>query len=457
MCTRFAHRHRRRAMVLVLIVVLLPVLVGMAALTVDVGYMQAVVAEAQNAADAAAFAAASAFTGPSGLFATEGQSELVTSRALEYVARNIALKPTSSVRTIVELGRWDEESASFVALAGDDARRADAVRVAVTRFDMPYFFAAIFGKHRFDVTREAVASVGRSGGCRLWSLTHTHIKNDSFTDSYDASAGPYDPLSAGSQGHVCACNKIDLKDNAVINGDALYANEGRRSGFVGDPANVTGKIELIPDCFTPLLEFDLGLLGIDNDAIGLTDGGDDPFQNLKDEVEVLFIDLLGNNDNAGIPVTFRNRGELGGKKLELHVHNDELTFPPGTYYFKKLKLHKNTTLFLTGPTTIFIESELDLHDSSIVNPSKDPRDLVIVHAGLGKKKIHFKNTGDLYAYILAPGAKKVKFEKGGDLFGALIGKHVEFKGGRGGSRSSSFHADESFSFSRLSGGVALVK
>ena len=192
-------------------------------------------------------------------------------------------------------------------------------------------------------------------------------------------------------------------------------------------------------------------MGIDNDAIGLTDGGNDPFENLQDEVEVLFTDLIGNTNNADISVTFRNRGELGGEKLELHVHEDTVTLPPGTFYFKKLKLHKDATLLLTGPTTIFIESELDLHDSSIINPSQDPRDLLIVHAGLGKKKIHFKNTGDLYAYILAPGAKKVKFDKGGDLFGALIGKHVEFKDG------SSFHADESFSFSRLSGGVALVK
>lgn len=411
MCTRFAHRHRRRATVLVLIVVLLPVLIGMAALTVDVGYMQAVVAEAQNAADAAAFAAASVFADPSWLLATEGQSELVTSRALEYVDRNIFLKPASSVGTIVELGRWDQESASFVALTGDDASSADAVRVAVTRFDMPYFFAAIFGKHRFDATREAVALVTPS--CNgIWGLNSVTVPGTVTTDSYDASAGPYSAGSAGTNGDVCSNGDITVAGSADIYGDVL----GNTVTLLGASLTISGIVdEVVTILDTPTLDFGDVATNNDNATIGLTDGGIDP--------------IVGDN----------------------HLHldsSDNLTLAPGTYRFKHIKMASSATLTLTGPTTIYLAGNLNMSTNTVINTTQNPTDLTIISSGTD---VELSGSAGFYGSILAPNAT-IKLSGNSDYYGALLGATVDFKG------NFSFHVDESLELLNvLKGPVVLVR
>lgn len=400
--------NRRRGATAVLVAVTLPVLIGMATLAVDVGYMHVVGAETQNAADAAALAGISVFTTASGT--AEERSELAAQRARDYVGRNVSTPASTDIETNVEFGKWDADTATFIALAGDGLSGANAVRIVVTQGRMPHFFANFFGKGDFSITREAVAATGSSGDCKLWARKKVKIKDRSSTDSYDSSAGPYDPFDPGSQGHVCSCDKIELKRRSVINGDAAYVEGGR---FRGDPARVTGTIRVLPECLDPLLPSSDGVL-FDNDLIGLTDDGKDP---------------LGRRDDLKI------------KK------NDSLTIPAGTYHFRKLQLKDNAILYLSGPTTIYIDRELDIHGGGIVNPSEDPNDLTIIHAG---KKVHFKKTLDFYGYIIAPNAK-VKIEKRTEYFGGIIGKEVEFK------KNSHFHADQSLPLEGTSGPPALVR
>jgi hypothetical protein len=96
---------------------------------------------------------------------------------------------------------------------------------------------------------------------------------------------------------------------------------------------------------------------------------------------------------------------------------------------------------------------LDVHGGGIVNPSENPNDLTIIHAG---NKVHLKDTMDFYGYIVAPNAK-IMLEQGTEYFGGLIGKEVEFK------KNSHFHADQSLSldqslsFEGTSGRPALVR
>ena len=410
--------NRRRGATAVLVVVTLPVLIGMATLAVDVGYMHVVVAETQNAADAGALAGISVFTTSSGT--AQERSELAAQRAREYVGRNVSTPPSTGTETNVQFGTWDADTATFNALTGDALSGANAVRIVVTQGGMPHFFANFFGKSDFSITREAVAAKGSSGDCKLWARDKVEVKDDSRTDSYDSSLAPYDPFSPGSQGHVCSCDKIEVNRNGVINGDAAYAEGGE---FDGDPAGVTGAIRVLSQCLDPLLPSCAGV-AFDNYLIGLTDEGEDPF-------------AADDDDFGGCGVT--------NSKLE--IKNDNLTIPAGTYYFETLELKENATLYLSGPTTIYIGTKLEIDGSRIVNPSQNPHDLTIIHAG---EQVHLKDTMSFYGYIVAPNAN-IEIEEGTEYFGGIIGKEVELKG------DSRFHADQSLPLEEIPGPPVLVR
>jgi len=134
--------------------------------------------------------------------------------------------------------------------------------------------------------------------------------------------------------------------------------------------------------------------------------------------------------------------------LDLKIDKDDsLNLPPGNYYLRNLQMKENSKIYVTGPTTIYLEKALDLHDGQIVNVSGDPLDLVIILAG---KKLHMKDVSNFSGYIFAPNAK-AKLEKGSQVFGSLVAKEMELKG------HSQFHADNSLPMGQLSGPPVLVQ
>ncbi|MFM7070918.1 MAG: TadG family pilus assembly protein, partial [Planctomycetota bacterium] len=144
-------RHRRRrGTILALFVVMAVVLLGMVALTVDVGFIHTTRREAQVAADAAAMAAAA--------YVPTSTSQ-ATSAAVTYAGYNeIAGSPITSASVEVQFGTWAPSLGVFTPAANP----GNAVRVTVRRDathagPVPLYFGRILNKTGFDVSRSAIA------------------------------------------------------------------------------------------------------------------------------------------------------------------------------------------------------------------------------------------------------------------------------------------------------------
>ena len=89
---------KRSGAAAIMLVVALPVLLGMAALAIDVGYIFTSLAELQNAVDAGALAGASA------LSSTETE---VRARVMEVAGRNsLSGEPVAVPAENIEIGYW---------------------------------------------------------------------------------------------------------------------------------------------------------------------------------------------------------------------------------------------------------------------------------------------------------------------------------------------------------------
>ncbi len=139
---------RRRGVVAVQVAVCMVVLLGCAALTIDVGYLYNVRTELQTAADAAALA---------------GVSQLPDEAATRTVAQHFASLNHSGQGIVlapgdVALGNWDTAQAAFTA----GGIPVNAVRVVVRRSEangnpVELFFARVFGRSQTNLSAEAVA------------------------------------------------------------------------------------------------------------------------------------------------------------------------------------------------------------------------------------------------------------------------------------------------------------
>ncbi len=162
--TRPTRTRRHRGTVAPSLALLLPVLVGFAALTIDVGYMLLVRTQLQSAADAAALAGVSAYLDDVAL--AEDQSGLIrlaTWRAQETSRRNESAGDPTILETMdVTLGRHDFDNRTGPLLSDG---RWNAVQVTVRRTrggsngPVRLFFAGIFGYTDTELTATARAVV----------------------------------------------------------------------------------------------------------------------------------------------------------------------------------------------------------------------------------------------------------------------------------------------------------
>lgn len=146
---------RRRGHAVIVVAIMLPVLMGVAAMAIDVGYLYVVRQELQTAADAGAHAAAWTIVDRHG----EATPDFA-------VAQATAVAELNSVGGSVEVTfGWVEDlfdPLSPFVLAVPDA--ANAVRVSVHRTSktsnpVELFFAGVFGLNQTDVTASAVSGV----------------------------------------------------------------------------------------------------------------------------------------------------------------------------------------------------------------------------------------------------------------------------------------------------------
>lgn len=149
-------RHRRPAAVAVFTVVMIGVLLGFAALTIDVGLGQVVRADLQRTADSAALAAVQ------DLHDSDPDSvDLARFSAAEFVARNPILNGRPALYhhyRDVTFGRARISSEGTGVEFKRDATPPNAAEVTV-RYDLEFLFARIFGLRSRIISAVALAAV----------------------------------------------------------------------------------------------------------------------------------------------------------------------------------------------------------------------------------------------------------------------------------------------------------
>jgi Flp pilus assembly protein TadG len=136
------------------LLLLLPVLLGFAALVVDIGNARLRRAELQVAADAAAWSGAGELNlTQAGMIAAREATALVAAANLA-ADTPVVLEPSD-----IEIGAWDPDDSTFTTTT--DPQRANAVRVVARRDDLtPFFARAVYETEGLDVGVESIAIRG---------------------------------------------------------------------------------------------------------------------------------------------------------------------------------------------------------------------------------------------------------------------------------------------------------
>jgi len=201
-------KRRDKGQVLVLVALAIFVLLGFAALGIDVGFMYNVRHELQRSADAGALAGASAFT--TGDWNNSSVRSIADSRAREFASKDMVVQTT--------LNPASEVTVSFPLL--------DRIEVVTSR-NADLFFARIFGMSNRLITARAVAQASVAGpptnvNCIKpfaipypWADDPAYGTNRDGTPDgeYDGSPAPGETIYRDCQGGVGLCpgTSITLK------------------------------------------------------------------------------------------------------------------------------------------------------------------------------------------------------------------------------------------------------
>lgn len=389
---------KRRAATAVFTVVLIPVLLGFAALSVDVSFMFDLAQHTQHTADAGALAGATALQD---YLAAEYYD-----RAIVVVAQNQHSRGFRSLEDqIIEVGRWNSLDQVFIPVGDDEAEEANAVRVTASRHSVPLYFARVLGKHTVDITRPAVAAVQFPCG-GIWGLEEVTIPGSVVTDSYISDDGEYTEATAGNNGDLCSGGDITVSGSAYIDGDAMAGVDSEIT-VNGGRVEITGveSTQMLPLDYPDANVDDAAVLN-DNDRIPNTALGLDPFSsglNLR----------IGSDDSLTLPAGVDDN--------------------PAVFYFESMTFTAGALLNITGPTVIYLAGDFDFTGQGTVNTTRDPKDLMIISAG---ESVRMMGEVSFYGSILAPNAE-IELAGTSEYFGAVIGKTVKITG------DFEFHVDES--------------
>ncbi len=180
--------HRRRAAAIVLVAVMVPVLLGFAVLTIDVGVLYNSRSDMQNAADAGALAA----TNVLGNYRGSDEVALARAQALSIIQRHhifgrqLTIDPSDIV-----FGRVDYDPYANTFSFFPTENLPDAVRINM-RADtgsangpVPLFFASIFGKNSANVEAKSTAALTGLRDIAITIDLSGSMKHDSYLRFYD--------------------------------------------------------------------------------------------------------------------------------------------------------------------------------------------------------------------------------------------------------------------------------
>jgi len=163
---RAVKTHRRRAAVLVWAAVSLTLMIGFAALAIDIGHMYLVKVQMQSAADSGAMAGVSALAGSAVTLTDEQISEMcseATNRAMGYASKNQADRQYLCANpSDVDVGHLDSWTNLDEQIC-EGGTPYNAVRVSLYKGEnapndpIPLSFARIWGKHSAEMSVTATA------------------------------------------------------------------------------------------------------------------------------------------------------------------------------------------------------------------------------------------------------------------------------------------------------------
>ena len=367
-------------------------MLGCVALSVDIGYVYDLRGSMQSAVDASALAGASA------LQIAYGPPKL---RAIEYASKNYLDQSKIEASELdITIGNWDGLNETFVPASESDGFTPNAIRVGGRRPEIPLFFAGILGEKSTTVNRSATAVQGGGNCLGIWGLDDVTGTGGLFTDSYDERQGAYGGANIRSNGDICSCRDMTFGGDVEIYGDTIYG-EG----------------------------YDLTLLGTTYEIWGMVD--DEPCELTPPEFDMIGAKLT--NDNSDIPDTDDGNDPLRGPGRFFLSGNDNLTLPPGKYYFSSMQIESFATVTITGPTEIYVSGNVMLGGGGIINNTQIPENLKIFCDGT---TMSFTGTSDFYGAIVAP-ETDLNFLGTASYYGVVIGQTLDFRG------TTNIHVEES--------------
>jgi Tfp pilus assembly protein PilX len=236
---------------------------------------------------------------------------------------------------------------------------------------------------------QITATVENSGNAMfdraLWGIDWLDLGGTVRVDSYDP-ARPYSLVDNwGSLGSIGSNGNITLNGSVTVWGDA--AHMGTCPDCDPSDGHVKGTNYQLsqPHEFPPIPSFTVGITNY--------------------------------NTTVTLPP-----GRYGAASMGSH---DTLELSGGTYYFDSIDLGSTGALKITGDTTIFVKSNLDLRGQGVINNLGDPTKLTVFYSGTNEMKM----TGGTQAYVeaYAPNAP-LTLVGTSDFFGSFIGKTVTITG-----------------------------
>jgi hypothetical protein len=222
----------------------------------------------------------------------------------------------------------------------------------------------------------------------LWGIDSVDLGGTVLIDSYDPDLGPYGGTNVGNNGAIGTNGSVTANGTVDIYGDMAYGPSGTYT--LGPNSRVYGDIIHLqqPRYFPPIPSF----------SVGTTD------LNIKKGTTTIGPGAYGDVN-------------IGAKGT--------LALQPGVYYFDSLTESSTGTLTVSGDTTIFVKSSLDLSGQGVINPMGDPTKLTVYYAGTSRVDVVGGSSAFLEMY--APNAP-MKLVGTSNFFGSFIGKTVTIQG-----------------------------
>lgn len=379
------------------------IMMGMVAFAVDIGYIAHAHTELQRTADAVALAAAAKLPDTSD----------ATSAGITMASKNKTSISPDITSSNFEFGHWSRARSQFTTPTPSN-RSTNAVRVTIRRTQangnpLNLFYGRVLGRQTTDVTVRSIAFNDRGLCGPFVGIQSLQVQGDMRTDSFDSDDGAYDPATAGARGSVCSDGNITVQGGVEVHGD-VRAGEGANINFQGSSATVTGSIG---NRITPL-----DLPSVDGSSAQTS------------------------NNNASLPKVLRLNAQDNGKHWVNPLDQqgdfilnagDVYTIPPGTYYFRDMKVNGGATLNISGPVYIYIERDLFVAGDAIVNNNTlDANCLQMFVLGISyipgnPSDVDFTASTSFYGVIYAPDSD-VRIGGGADFFGAAVGKTLTVAG-----------------------------